>query len=501
MPELKFGTAGLRGIMGPAEGQINIQTIKRASYAVAAWIEGRRRAESAQAKTPEDALAAKIRQRLVVIARDSRIDSDVFALETAKALEASGVRALSFSDIVPVPALSFAVRYLKADAGVMITASHNAKEYNGYKVYGPDGAQILPGDAAVIQQAISQVSRERMKVEWEKFKPAYVPKAVYEAYYQAMKEASGFEEPASGSGITAEIAAGEAESPQRPLRVIYSPLNGSGRMFVQRVLAEDGFEVFTVPEQEMPDGNFTTCGQPNPEFASVYELAIRYAREREAAGAGPDLLVATDPDCDRVGAMARAKDGSWQLLTGNDLGLLVLSYLGACRDLTGKTFISSFVSTPLGDRLAESLGMRVEKTPVGFKHIAAGIERLQEDFGFAFEESNGMLAGTYTRDKDGVLGARLICRAADWCRRRGTTLLEELARLNAVFGPVFSRTIDVPADPEAPNPETSIRDLPDGSRVVVRPSGTEPKIKHYFFAPTPERLEELIGETLGSAAF
>ena len=452
--ELKFGTAGIRGIMGPEPGLMNNETVRLATMGVAGWLKA----------THGD------KDLLVVISRDSRNNSLEFALETARTLEECGIRALMFEEIMPVPVLSFAVRYLKADAGVMITASHNAKEYNGYKLYGATGGQVLPEDADVVQAEIGKVSELAGETgKAADFTPAYVPEEVYQAYLEAMREASNATQPIDGE----------------PLKVIYTPLNGSGFKPVTETLAADGYDLFTVPEQEQPDGNFTTTGQPNPEFPAVYRLALEYAKEKQ-----PDIIVATDPDCDRIGSMVKTADG-YRLLSGNDQGVLVLSYLCETRDMSGKTFISSFVSTPLADRIAKAKGMDVEKTPVGFKFIAAGMDRTQEQFGYAFEESNGMIIGQYARDKDGVVGARLLCQAADYYRKKGSSAAEELDRLNAEYGPVFSKTVDFVIGPDDEKPETTVNEYDDGSKVVVRPSGTEPKIKYYFFAPSLERLEEL----------
>ena len=478
--ELKFGTAGIRGIMGPEAGLMNTETVRLATLGVAGWLKKTR------------GMMAKVagKDLLVVISRDSRNNSLEFALETAKTLEECGIRALMFEEIMPVPVLSFAVRYLKADAGVMITASHNAKEYNGYKLYGATGGQVLPEDADVVQEEIRKVPDELISRPADNaFVPTYVEEEVYQAFLKAMRSAS--DAPQRGGKVQdgPECSCGEKTAENgdfAPLRVIYTPLNGSGRRPVIETLAADGYDLFVVPEQEQPDGNFTTTGQPNPEFEAVYRLALEYAEEKQ-----PDVIVATDPDCDRVGSMVRTQDGSYRLLSGNDQGVLVLSYLCATRDMSGKTFISSFVSTPLADRIAKANGMEVEKTPVGFKFIAAGMDRTQEQFGFAFEESNGMIVGQYARDKDGVVGVRLICQAADYYRSIGSSAAEELDRLNAEFGPVFSKTVDVKVDPDAEKPETSVMEYDDGSKVVVRPSGTEPKIKYYFFAPSPERLNDL----------
>ena len=467
--ELKFGTAGIRGIMGPEPGLMNNETVRLATLGVAGWL-----------KTNHgDGGVSGDKDLLVVISRDSRNNSLEFALETARTLEECGIRALMFEEIMPVPVLSFAVRYLKADAGVMITASHNAKEYNGYKLYGATGGQVLPEDADVVQAEIGKIDAPRASGDTSAaFTPTYAPEEVYQAYLEAMREASNATQPIDGD----------------PLKVIYTPLNGSGFRPVTETLAADGYDLFTVPEQEQPDGNFTTTGQPNPEFPAVYRLALEYAKEKQ-----PDIIVATDPDCDRVGSMVKVPEPvegttaapSYRLLSGNDQGVLVLSYLCETRDMSGKTFISSFVSTPLADRIAKAKGMDVEKTPVGFKFIAAGMDRTQEQFGYAFEESNGMIIGQYARDKDGVVGARLLCQAADYYRKKGSSAAEELDRLNAEYGPVYSKTIDVVVDPSLPKPETTVTEFDDGSKVVVRPSGTEPKVKYYFFAPSTERIEGL----------
>ena len=489
--ELKFGTAGIRGIMGPEPGQMNLETVRLATRGVAGWLTLRQ----AQGTTGAEPVEAQ-KDLLVVISRDSRNNSLAFAEETARTLEECGIRALMFEDIMPVPVLSFAVRYLHADAGVMITASHNAKEYNGYKLYGATGGQILPEDAEVVQAEIRKVPEEMPSTPVEGWQPTHVPEEVYLAYLDAMRRASNAPQSAesvqSGQECSEEQKTAENGDFCQPLSVIYTPLNGSGRRPAIETLTADGYDLFVVPEQEMPDGDFTTTGQPNPEFESVYRLALEYAKEKQ-----PDIIVATDPDCDRVGAMAKMnqKEPSptvqYRLLSGNDLGVLVLSYLCATRDMKGKVFVSSFVSTPLADRIAKAHGMEVIKTPVGFKHIAAEMDKAQENFGYAFEESNGMILGLYTRDKDGVLGARLICQAADYYRRQGSSAAEALDAVNEQYGPVFAKTVDVVVDPAAPKPETKVHEFDDGSKVVVRPSGTEPKIKYYFFAPSPERLAAL----------
>ena len=294
--ELRFGTSGIRDVMGPGPGQMNRETVRLATLGAAGWLGGK---------------------GLVVISRDSRNNSLAFALETARTFERCGIRALMFEDIMPVPALSFAVRYLHADAGVMITASHNSKEYNGYKLYGPTGGQLLPEEAAVVQEEIKAVPAEALtppQDEEDAYVPSYVPEEVYGAYLAAMRSAS--DAPKGRAEETEETV------PCPPLSVIYTPLNGSGRRPAIETLTADGYDVFTVPEQEWPDGDFTTTGQPNPEFASVYRLALDYAKTRR-----PDVIIATDPDADRTGVMSRTPDGSFKTISGNQMGALLLDYI------------------------------------------------------------------------------------------------------------------------------------------------------------------------------
>lgn len=486
MYKLKFGTAGIRGIMGEAPGEFNLATIELLSRALARFL-----LKDFKARGKGD---GRRPSPLVIIARDSRNNSFEFALKTAKTLKEEGVTVLMFEEIMPVPVLSFAVRHLAADAGIVITASHNPKEYNGFKVYGPNGGQILEETADGIQKEIELLQGDFVpETEGDESReiPAefLISEEVYEAYKEALKKASDYDEPASSE-----------------LSVIYTPLHGSGRRPITEVLREDGFNLFVVPEQEEPDGDFPSSGQPNPEFPSAYKVALEHAERRAAEGIESDIIVATDPDCDRVGAMckiAQAEPGAedsfdaasrYRLLSGNELGSLVLAYICEKADMSGKVLASSFVSTPLADRIARANGMQVVKTQVGFKYIAEQMDLAGENFAFAFEESNGMLAGLYARDKDGVLGARLICKAAACLKAEGKTLADKLEELNALYGPVLSRTISVALQPGEEKPETQIEDFDDGSRVVIRPSGTEPKIKYYFFANCEQRLENLIEE-------
>lgn len=515
MYKLKFGTAGIRGIMGDGPGEFNLATIELLSRALARFLlkefaDGKLEAEEKpelkekdiKKTSGEEAESADSACKcggaknapLVIIARDSRNNSFEFALKTAKTLKAEGVKVLMFEEIMPVPVLSFAVRHLAADAGIVITASHNPKEYNGFKVYGPHGGQVLEDAANGIQREIELLQVDFVPESGGE-EPGKIPsefiidEEVYEAYKEAMKEASDYDEPASSE-----------------LSVIYTPLHGSGRRPVSEVLREDGFNLFVVPEQEEADGDFPSSGQPNPEFLSAYKVALEHAARRAAEGMESDIIIATDPDCDRVGAMCKAAQATpgaenasgaaseYRLLSGNELGSLVLAYICEKANMKGKVFVSSFVSTPLADRIARANGMQVVKTQVGFKYIAEQMDLAGENFAFSFEESNGMLAGLYARDKDAVLGARLICKAAACLKAEGKTLADKLEELNELYGPVLSRTISVALQPGEEKPETQIEDFDDGSRVVIRPSGTEPKIKYYFFASCEKRLESLIEE-------
>lgn len=476
---LKFGTSGIRGIMGPGRNQLNIDTIKRATQGLA------------------DYLNEKSERPSVIISFDSRNNSREFAECTASVLAANGIDTDIFREITPVPVLSFAIRRLGCTAGVMITASHNSREYNGYKVYGASGGQILDKEAAEVMTKIEAVTPERIKhvsfAEALAGSCCYAPDELYEEYLAAVRSAVPF-------------PGGDR------LSVIYTPLNGSGRKPVHDLLAEEGFEVFTVPQQAEPDGNFTTCPYPNPEKEDVYRLALEYAKER-----GADIITATDPDCDRVGAMAFDGD-EYVLLSGNDLGALLLEYIcSTSDDVKGRTVVSTIVSTPIIDRIAEHYGAEVIRTLVGFKYIGRKMDELQEKFLFGFEESNGFLTGTYARDKDGAAGVKLICRMAAFYREKGLTLMDALEQIYEKYGAVMTHTVNynigsseereavmrevrnrqklcrvfghvagymdyMTPDTGLPKSDIVSFQLEDGSGMIIRPSGTEPKIKLYISA-------------------
>ena len=498
---LKFGTAGLRGIMEQGCNKMNVHTVRKASQGLA------------------DYLTAAFDEPSVVVSYDSRLNSRVFAEETAAVLTANGVKTYIFEQMMPVPVLSFAVRRLKASAGVMITASHNPKAYNGYKVYNSTGGQILDEEAGKILAEIEKLDIfDDVKTmdfdEALKKGCSLTPAYAYEDYMAEMEEASDV-------------------SREREIGIVYTPLNGSGRKPVQETLTRSGFSFFTVPEQEEEDGNFTTCPYPNPEKAEVYEIAEKYAKEQAA-----DIILATDPDCDRVGLMAKHGE-EYVLFSGNEVGGLLFNFICQLEgeNAAGKKLFTSMVSTPLVDRIAENYGVKVERTLVGFKYIGDKIENNQKEFIFGFEESNGYLVGTYARDKDGVAAARLICQMAAYYKSKGKTLVDVLEDIYQETGYVADKTVTLEissqdesremmkklrdmdrvneamenisgyrdyADPASctglPYADIVQMDFADKSRVIVRPSGTEPKIKIYLSSCCSEmelchrRNDEIMGK-------
>ena len=469
---LRFGTAGLRGICGEGAGQINSATLGAASLGLA------------------DHLLQQETQPLVLIAYDSRIDSRRFAEETACVLAAKGVRVQIFRELTPVPVLSFAIRKLRASAGIMITASHNPKEYNGYKVYHRSGRQILEAEADEILHQIEAADRtelERIQLDFAGLSPqqcSYVAETVFQDYL-------------------AEVERALHLTPEHRLNVIYTPLNGAGKRAVTALLRTAGFTYQIVSEQEDSDGNFPTCPYPNPERKEVFALAEKYGRIGRA-----DLLLATDPDCDRVGVMVWDK-GEYRLLSGNELGILLFHYICThTADCSGRRLYTSVVSAPLVDRIAEHFQVQVKRVPVGFKFIGELIERAPQAFLFGFEESNGYLAGNYARDKDGAAAAALTCRMAAHYKAQGKNLFDVLQEIYETYGYELDRTetLEITNAEErevilqklteagsfAESKDALCSEFPlhdivqlcptDGVQVIVRPSGTEPKIKFYYTA-------------------
>ena len=494
---LKFGTAGLRGVLGAGTNRMNIYVVRQATQGLANWV-----------KTQGG-------NQLVAISYDSRINSDVFAKEAAKVLAANGIKVRIYDALMPVPALSFATRYYGANAGIMITASHNPAKYNGYKAYGPDGCQMTDDAAAVVYAEIQKtdVLAGAKLVSFEEGLASgmiqYVEDACKEALYDAIKARS--------------VRPGLCKT--AGLKLVYSPLNGSGLVPVTRVLHDIGItDITIVPEQQYPDGNFPTCPYPNPEIFEALRLGLELAKK-----SGADLMLATDPDADRVGIAIKCPDGSYELVSGNEVGVLLLDYICQGRIENGTmpknpVAVKSIVSTPLADAVAKSYGVEMRNVLTGFKWIGDQIARLEkagevDRFIFGFEESYGYLAGPYVRDKDAIIGSMLICEMAAYYRSIGSSIKERLEAIYAQFGRYLNKvdSFEFPGlsgmdkmaaimdslrkDPPAeiggykvtkvtdyekseetglPAANVLIYALDGGATVVVRPSGTEPKIKTYF---------------------
>lgn len=494
---LKFGTAGLRGVLGVGTNRMNIYVVRQATQGLANWV-----------KTQGG-------EQLVAISYDSRINSDIFAKEAACVLAANGIKVRIYDALMPVPALSFATRYYKANAGIMVTASHNPAKYNGYKAYGPDGCQMTDEAADIVYAEIQKtdVLTGAKLVSFEEGVASgmiqYVEDDCKEALYTAIKSRS--------------VRPGLCKT--AGLKLVYSPLNGSGLVPVTRILHDIGIDDITiVPEQQYPDGNFPTCPYPNPEIFEALRLGLELAEK-----SGADLMLATDPDADRVGIAIRCPDGSYELVTGNEVGVLLLDYICAGRIENGTmpenpVAVKSIVSTPLADAVAASYGVEMRSVLTGFKWIGdqiAGLEAMgQVDrFLFGFEESYGYLAGPYVRDKDAIIGSMLICEMAAYYRSIGSSIKERLEAIYRKFGRYLNRidSFEFPGlsgmdkmagimDALRSNPPKAIGDyavtkitdytkpqetglpaanvliyaLEGGASVVVRPSGTEPKIKAYY---------------------
>ena len=494
---LKFGTAGLRGVLGAGTNRMNIYVVRQATQGLANWVKTQGGSQS------------------VAISYDSRINSDVFAKTAACVLAANGIHVRIYDALMPVPALSFATRYYKANAGIMITASHNPAKYNGYKAYGPDGCQMTDDAAAIVYDEIQKtdVLTGAKYISFEEGLSSgmiqYVGEDCKEALYDAIKARS--------------VRPGLCKT--AGLKLVYSPLNGSGLVPVTRVLHDIGIDDITiVPEQQYPDGRFPTCPYPNPEIFEALKLGLELAEKN-----GADLMLATDPDADRVGIAIRCPDGSYELVSGNEVGVLLLDYICQGRIEKGTmpanpVAVKSIVSTPLADAVAKSYGVEMRNVLTGFKWIGDQIARLEaagqvDRFIFGFEESYGYLAGPYVRDKDAIIGSMLICEMAAYYRSIGSSIKERLEEIYAKFGRYLNKvdSFEFPGlsgmekmagimDGLRKNPPAEIGEykvasvtdyqdtdktglpkanvliyaLEGGATVVVRPSGTEPKIKTYF---------------------
>ena len=494
---LKFGTAGLRGVLGAGTNRMNIYVVRQATQGLANWV-----------KTQGG-------NQLVAISYDSRINSDVFAKTAACVLAANGIKVRIYDALMPVPALSFATRYYKANAGIMVTASHNPAKYNGYKAYGPDGCQMTDEAADIVYAEIQKTDilsgAKLISFEegMEKGLIAYVGDDCKEALYDAIKARS--------------VRLGICKT--AGLKLVYSPLNGSGLVPVMRVLKDIGIDDITiVPEQQYPDGNFPTCPYPNPEIFEALRLGLELAKK-----SGADLMLATDPDADRVGIAMKCPDGTYELVSGNEVGVLLLDYICAARIENGTmperpVAVKSIVSTPLADAVAKNYGVELRSVLTGFKWIGDQIANLEaagevDRFIFGFEESYGYLAGPYVRDKDAIIGSMLICEMAAYYRSIGSSIKQRLEEIYEKYGRYLNKVDsfefpglsgmdkmtgimdDLRKNPPAeiggykvvkvtdykkpeetglPAANVLIYKLDGGAEVIVRPSGTEPKIKTYF---------------------
>ena len=494
---LAFGTAGLRGVLGAGTNRMNIYVVRQATQGLANWV-----------KTQGG-------NQLVAISYDSRINSDVFAKTAACVLAANGIKVRIYDALMPVPALSFATRYYEANAGIMVTASHNPAKYNGYKAYGPDGCQMTDEAADIVYAEIQKTD--------------ILDGAKLMSFEEGI--AAGLIEYVGDDCKEALYAAIEARS-VRPglcktagLKLVYSPLNGSGLVPVMRILKDIGIDDVTiVPEQQYPDGNFPTCPYPNPEIFEALRLGLELAEK-----SGADLMLATDPDADRVGIAIKCPDGTYELVSGNEVGVLLLDYIAAGRIENGTmpknpVAVKSIVSTPLADAVAANYGVELRSVLTGFKWIGdqiAGLEAAGEvdRFIFGFEESYGYLAGPYVRDKDAIIGSMLICEMAAYYRSIGSSIKQRLEEIYAQYGRYLNKVDSFefpglsgmdkmagimnnlrqnppkeiggyavvkvtdykkPEETGLPAANVLIYALEGGATVVVRPSGTEPKIKAYF---------------------
>ena len=519
--ELSFGTAGMRGVLGAGMNRMNRYNVRRATKGLAKYL----------LQNPQEA------QRGVVIAYDSRRFSAEFARDTALVLAHEGVPAYLFDALRPVPILSYAVRHLHAIAGIVITASHNPPQYNGYKVYAEDGAQVGPEAADGITAFIRSTPYTDCKLMDEEEAKAkgllkiIGNKEVDDDYIAQVKTLC----------IQPELLAEEGSK----LSIVYTPIHGSGNVPVRRILREVGISnVSVVKEQELPDPNFSTVKVPNPEDPGAFVLAIKLADE-----VGAKVIFATDPDCDRLGVAVKTGNGDWQLLTGNQIGCVLLHYILSTKQKQGTlpkngAAVKSIVSTSLANKIAASFGVEMFETLTGFKFIGEQIGLLEaageaDRYIFGFEESYGYLSGAHVRDKDAVNATLLVCEAAAWYAKQGMTLLDAINKLYAEFGCYRNalhsfafegesgmHTMDAIMKQLRQTPPTAIGGmavesmvdyntagtglpkanvlefrLAGGAKLMVRPSGTEPKIKVYLSAVAPtEEAADAINDTLGKAA-
>ena len=518
--DMEFGTAGLRGVIGAGTFRLNIYTIRQATQGLSDYVNG------------------AFKNAAVAIAYDSRIKSDVFAKEAARVLAGNGIKAYIYSELMPTPMLSWAVRKLGCKAGIVVTASHNPSKYNGYKAYGADGCQMTTESADIVYAAIQKTpmfggakladfdeALKRGMIE-------YIGQDVIDAYLDEVQKQQ----------VHPEI------TPVSGLKVVYTPLNGTGNKPVREILRRVGIsDVTVVPEQENPDGNFPTCPFPNPEIKEALAKGLELCKTVK-----PDLLLATDPDCDRVGIAVPDPDGNYVLFSGNEVGALLLEYICKERIALGTmperpVAVKSIVTTEIASAIADEYGVELRNVLTGFKFIGEQIGYLEaagEDsrYIFGFEESYGYLAGSYVRDKDAVVGSMMICDMAAFYRSKGISLLEarealykkygnychsvgnfvcegaagmaemaelmhkvhsepfkEIAGFKVVGLADYEKRVDTDLKTGAETPINLPKSdvlqfrLENGSSVIIRPSGTEPKIKGYYtaIAPTHDEAQAL----------
>ena len=521
---LQFGTAGLRGIIGAGTNRMNIYVVRQATQGLANYV------------------INKYGKGSVAISHDSRIKADLFMIEAARVLAANGIKVYITKELQPTPVLSYLVRYFKCQAGIMVTASHNPAAYNGYKAYGEDGCQMTDVAATAVYDEICKLDifNDVKTVDFDEALKSgmieYVDESVYETYLDKVMEQQ------VNPGICKDA----------DLKVVYTPLNGAGNKLVRKILDRIGVtDVTVVKEQELPDGNFTTCPYPNPEIKEALAKGLELCEKEQ-----PDLLLATDPDADRVGIAVKDYDGSYRLITGNEDGVMLTNYILSCKETNGTlpentVVVKTIVTTKLINKLCEKYGCELKNVLTGFKYIGEIILNLEKNheenrYLFGFEESYGYLSGTYVRDKDAVVASMLVCEMAAYYKKQGKSLAEVIDGLYEEFGYYLNKTYSFEFEgaagmqkmsdimssvrenmPEAVDKykvvkvsdymlkkETDIKtgensdinlpksnvislNLEGDNAVIIRPSGTEPKIKLYITAVGSDKADaEAICESL-----
>lgn len=508
--DLEFGTAGLRGVLGVGTNRMNIYTVRLATQAMSDYLNNSKE------------------NKIVAIGYDSRVNSDVFAKETACVFAANGIKVKLFKELMPVPCVSYAVRELECGAGIMITASHNPAKYNGYKAYGADGCQLNPEAAAVVLEYAGKTDIFE-GVKYVNFEEGLANGTIEYISEEFVQE---FLNRVYNLRVNKELSA--------DLHIVYTPLNGAGNRCVRSILDKMGVKTTIVAEQEKPDGNFPTCTYPNPEEKATLELGIKLCKEVDG-----DLVLATDPDCDRVGCAVK-HNGEYILPSGNEVGVLMLDYICRSRKEQGTMpknaiAVKSIVSTPLADEVAKYYGVEMVNVLTGFKYIGEQVSKLaekgeQERFLLGFEESYGYMTGDHVRDKDGVNGAMMICEMAQYYKGKGMTLIDALEEifsrhgiynaqvkgynfegadgmekmknimssfrenpLTEIAGYKVEAHVDYQSGKRKVNgneveiglPLANILEysLEKNLKVIIRPSGTEPKIKVYLTIVSDVREE------------